>query len=100
MVASPAAYAWSSYCCNALGVKSKLITPHAEYLQLGKDLPARLQAYRELFKEHVDAQLLQSIRDSTNKNMALGTTRFKEAIETALGRRLRPAASGRPKKEM
>ena len=99
MVENPAAYGWSSYCCNALGVESKLVTPHIEYLQLGKNLPSRLHAYRELFNEHMDTQMLQDIRASTNKNMALGTTRFKEEIEATLSRRVRPASPGRPRKE-
>ncbi len=36
MVDDPSAYTWSSYHCNALGIESKLCTPHEEYLKLGK----------------------------------------------------------------
>jgi putative transposase len=41
MVASPAAYPWSSYHANALGRTDILLTPHPLYLQLGSDAPLR-----------------------------------------------------------
>ena len=78
MTKDPAAYAWSSYRCNALGVGSAMITPHEEYLRLGRDVPTRLQAYRELFVDQLDIRFLQEIRDSTRRNLAIGSTRFKE----------------------
>ncbi len=95
IVEDPADYAWSSYRSNALGLRSELATPHALYLQLGAGKECRLHAYRKLFKENVEERLLQDIRESTNRNLALGTERFKEEIEAALARRVRLAAPGR-----
>ena len=37
MVKDPAEYSWSSYAFNALGIKTKMHTPHSEYLYIRKD---------------------------------------------------------------
>lgn len=97
MVEDPAEYIWSSYQCNALGKQSTLIKPHDEYLRLGKDVAEREENYRELFKYHVDGQLIKDLREATNKGMALGSERFKEEIEFNYKRRVKPARMGRPK---
>ena len=43
--------------------------------------------------------LLDQIRESVNKGLALGND-LKDEIETLYGRRLRPAKMGRPKKSL
>ena len=86
MVEDPADYMWSSYRSNALGQKSKLWTPHQEYLSLGVDNAARSKNYRSLFLEKVDGSLLNDIRQAANKGLALGSDKFKDEIE-ALGNR-------------
>lgn len=50
MVDSPADYEWSSYPANALGVRDRLISPHALYLSLAKNEEKRRNFYRDLFK--------------------------------------------------
>ena len=96
MVADPGEYSWSSYPVNALGKVSELCTPHQEYLDLGKDTSSRQKNYRDLFTHHVDGELLEEIRDSTYKGMAVGNDRFKEELATLTGRRLTPKKRGRP----
>ncbi len=96
MVNDPAAYHWSSYQVNGLGKKSALCTPHYNYLELGKTKVARQEQYRNLFLHEVDGELLQEIRDSTNKGMAVGNDRFKAEIEALTGRRLHLKKRGRP----
>lgn len=98
IVAHPADYKWSSYRCNALGAESNLRTPHAEYMSLGCNSEERRRAYRALFREQIDAVVLQKIRDSSNKGIALGNDRFKDEIEALSGSRVRPARMGRPRK--
>jgi len=98
IVGDPSAYVWSSYHCNGLGIESDLCTPHEEYLKLAKQKEKRLQAYRALFKAHIDGELLEQLRGSVNKGLALGNDRFKDEVETLYGRRVRPAIMGRPKK--
>ena len=97
MVDDPANYRWSSYQVNALGVESKLLTPHPLYLQLGKTKPQRLSRYRELFQAHIDGELLFDIRYALNKGLVLGTESFKAEVEELTGRRVHPMKRGRPR---
>jgi putative transposase len=96
MVNQPQDYRWSSYHTNALGKASYLITPHEQYLRLGLDDTERREAYRELFKAHLDEEMVGQIRSATNGNYALGSERFQKEIEIALGRRASRGQSGRP----
>ena len=76
---------------------AQLLQPHEQYLRLGKDDAARREAYRALFKAHVDETTLTRIRQATNGNYALGNARFQAQIEAALGRRAQRASAGRPR---
>jgi len=100
MVDDPSKYAWSSYGCNGLGIETDLCTPHDEYLKLGNSKVKRQLAYRALINTHVDGELLEQIRGSVNKGLALGNARFKDEVETLYGRRVRPAKMGRPRKSL
>ena len=91
MVADPADYKWSSYRSNALGIRSKLLTPHPLYLSLGNTKASRLRNYRELFGLTIDKELLLDIRYSLNKGLVLGTEQFKTEVEALTGRRVRSA---------
>jgi putative transposase len=99
MVVKPQDYRWSSYHANGLGRASALLTPNAEYLRLGRDDEARREAYRALFRAHVDEALTDEIRDATNGNFVLGDERFQEQIARALGRRVVRGKAGRPVKQ-
>ena len=96
MVAHPGEYRWSSYAINAQGKPSTLITPHAEYLALGRDEAIRRQRYADLFKSEIDDVELKDIRAAVNGGYAFDGERFKSAIAAALGRRVAPASGGRP----
>jgi len=98
MVPHPAEYRWSSYRANAQGEASELLTPHPLYLALGADAATRQQAYRGLFRYELEPGVVDSIRQATNGNFALGDSRFGEQIAQALGRRVQPGKSGRPRK--
>ena len=54
MVEDPDDYSWSSYSCNALGIKTNLQYPHSLYLALGRTQKERLEKYRALFKAHIE----------------------------------------------
>ena len=99
MVVKPQDYRWSSYHANGLGRASALIAPHDEYLRLGRDAAERREAYRALFRAHVDEALTDEIRDATNGNFVLGGERFQEQIAQALGRRVVRGKAGRPAKQ-
>ena len=99
MVDDPAEYIWSSYSCNALGSMSNLHTPHSLYISLANNESLRQKNYRSLFTYHLDGQLLNKIRSTVNKGLALGDGRFVEQLERLTNQRLSPAKRGRPKKE-
>jgi len=99
MVDDPADYVWSSYSCNALGDMNDLYTPHSLYTGLANNALSRQQNYRNLFADHFDGQLLNKIRSTVNKGLALGDGRFVEQLERLTNQRLSPARRGRPKKE-
>ena len=96
MVEDPGDYYWSSYKANALGVHSKILTPHPIYSQLGRTKPERLTNYRELFKSEFNGELLQDIRHAVNKGLVLGTEKFKAEVETLTKQRVRPITRSRP----
>ena len=96
MVEKPEQYRWSSHRANGAGTVDRLVTPHTEYLKLGRTDNERCRAYLALFKAHLDTPRLNQIRQATNGNYALGNARFKVEIEQALKRRATPRKGGRP----
>jgi putative transposase len=75
-----------------------VIRPHALYEALGLDAVSRQAAYRELFRYELEPGLVDQIRRATNGNFALGSERFAADAAAALGRRVLPGKSGRPRK--
>jgi hypothetical protein len=53
---------------------------------LAVDPSARQQAYRMLFHNVIDEEFLARIRKNTNACGVIGDNRFKDQIETMLGR--------------
>lgn len=100
MVTKPQDYRWSSFHANAMGRANAILTPHDQYLRLGRTDVARRQAYRALFRAHLDEALVDEIRSATNGNYALGNRRFQEQIEAVLGRRAIRGVAGRPSKTL
>jgi len=98
MVKTLAAYRWSSYARNALGKPNNLIQPHALYQALGRTEKQRMEAYRELFKAHLDDNDLRDIRASWQTGTPLGNDYFKQKIEAKLACKVGQARRGRPNK--
>ncbi len=98
MVKKPGDYPWSSFHYNALGKEDKLLTPHPIYQNLGSDSSQRQANYFALFDHQIPKQTLEEIRNATNKAWVLGNDRFKEKIETLLGRQVQPKARGGDKR--
>ncbi|MEN6585775.1 MAG: transposase [Sulfuricella sp.] len=99
MVAHPAEYRWSSYRANAQGEADALLKPHPLYAALGMDSAGRQAAYRELFRYELEPGLADEIRRATNGNYALGNEHFAAQVAAALGRRVLPGKSGRPRQK-
>jgi putative transposase len=99
MVGHPAEYAWSSYRANAQGETNSVLTTHPLYTALDPNEMERGAAYRELFRNELDPGMVDQIRAATNGNYVLGNARFQAQIAKALGRRVTPGKSGRPRKQ-
>ncbi|MGH8626967.1 MAG: transposase [Gammaproteobacteria bacterium] len=56
----PDDYRLSSYPCNALGQRDHLIEPHEDYLRLMAEPALRQAVYRDLFRVHIDPELLKA----------------------------------------
>ena len=98
MVLHPADYPWSSYLANAEGSDDPLLTEHPRYLALGSSPESRRSAYRGLFRQQMEPELIDEIRGATNGNFVLGNPRFCAQIEQMIGRRATPGKNGRPRK--
>lgn len=97
MVRDPGKYPWSSYRGHGLGQANELITDHALYGALGRLEEERRSAYRALFRAHLEDEALGEIRASINRGLPLGSERFREQVEAALGRRVGLKQRGRHK---
>jgi putative transposase len=89
-------YRWSSHRANAEGKYDALVTPHDEYLRLGRGEDERRQAYQALFKAQLDPETVEEIRVATNGNFVLGAERFQREVACALKRRVTRGRPGRP----
>ena len=99
MVEYPADYPWSSYRSNGQGMASPLLRPHPLYSAQGRSDEERCGCYRELFRAHLEPELIDEIRQATIGNFVLGDARFGAEIEVMLQRRVTPGKAGRRKKQ-
>ena len=97
MVEHPGEYRWSSYAGNAQGQANPLLSAHPLYEELGSEPEARRHAYRELFRHHMDNDLLHAIREALNQELVLGRDDFKDRIAQMTARQTRPGPIGRPR---
>ena len=92
MVSHPRDYTWSSYHSNALGVPCDLLTPHDLYFALGRSALERQRHYQGLFDQEIAPELLDELRQATNRAWAFGSEELKADIESIANRR--PASLG------
>lgn len=97
MAEKPSDYYWSSYSANALGKSSSLLSPHSEYLKLGRYPKQRRERYQALFSAHMEQPVVEAITVATNKGLALGSDRFKAQVESVYSRRVTAGKVGRPR---
>ena len=98
MVDHPGDYRWSSYADNAQGLDTTVrVTPHERYIALGKNVSLRQQAYRELFRRSLAAELVHEIRQATNSCLVLGNERFQQMIASVTGQKTTLGKAGRPR---
>jgi putative transposase len=87
MVKDPADYTWSSYGAHAHGQAVRMWQPHSEYMALGLDQTSRLEAYRKLFVEDMNRELVLDIRKALNTGLALGNDSFRKEVEQLTSQR-------------
>jgi putative transposase len=98
IVKHPHDYYWSSYSVNAEGDESDLLSEHRAFKNLGRTKTQRKAAYKELFRERLNDNVIDEIRIRTNGNFALGSKDSQNRIMKASGRRVTPGEPGRPRK--
>ena len=98
MVNSPSQYRWSSYRANAQGKPDALLTPHPLYQQLSRNPLKRREAYKALFKAHIDQQQHDHIQKAYQTGTPLGNDYFREKIERKLQCKVGQDRRGRPSK--
>ena len=96
MVEAPGDYQWSSYQANTQPVDDGVVQNHPIYTQLGVSDDERREAYRELFRDHIDSDLIHQIREALNHELVLGSSYFKDRIEEITNRQARLGKPGRP----
>jgi len=93
MVATPAAYVWSSHRGNIGLADDKLLSPHVEYLALASESASRYAAYRAVFEMEEDPALVKAIRAATHGGYAL----VGESLKSQLAQRAeRPLERRKP----
>ena len=97
MVEDPAHYRWTSYRANGLGQANALISPHPLYAAMGNTAATRQQAYRALFRAHLEQAAIDDIRMALNQNQPLGDNRFHGKIARMMGERRQARPRGRPR---
>ncbi len=100
LVALPGDYHWSSYL-HHVGLKSDpLIVDHVLYWGLGNTPFEREAIYKEMAERALTSVEVLELVDATNKGWALGSDKFKLALEKQSKQRVSPAKRGRPSKSI
>jgi hypothetical protein len=58
-----------------------LIEPHEDYLRLGREPAERQATYRDLFRVHIDPEMLKGVRQATQSNRGFCADYFQTQIE-------------------
>ncbi len=94
IVRHPRAYRWSSYATNAMGQPNPLVTQHTVFNRLGRTPNGRQSAYRALFRETVPDEVLDDLRQATNRGWVFGGKKFQSRMSRLSGRRTTPLPRG------
>ena len=82
---------------NAAGKDDPLLKWHPLYQKLGVTCEHRQFCYRELFNVDLNREVVHDIRQALSQELVLGRSDFKEMIEKAVVRQVRPGVPGRPR---
>lgn len=96
MAAHPGSYEWSSYGQNITGDPTGLVTPHPEYLNLGREAAQRAEAYARLFEVPQFDEELEAFRQGARQGKAVGSELFCRGLEGVLRRPVAFVPQGGP----
>ncbi len=96
MVTVPSHYRWSSYRANAQAKPDAVVTHHLLYKKLGRNSGERTEAYKALFKAHIDQVAHDKMQKAYQTGTPLGNDYFREKIERKLKRKVGQDRRGRP----
>jgi REP-associated tyrosine transposase len=89
-------YLWSSFRSNARGEACDFLTPHDEYLRLGRTVDERQAVYRDTLGSFGADARFDEIRQATQAGYVVGDSGFKNAMARIVGRRVQAGSPGRP----
>jgi putative transposase len=98
IVLQPEAYWWSSYGAKVGTARNSWLDLDDFYLGLGRNVARRQQRYRQWMQETQSEAESELIRQAVRRNQLTGNSRFVDAIEKKLGKRIEMRGRGRPKK--
>lgn len=98
LVRRPEDFVWSSFRRNASGAADALVTTHPIFDGLGPDANGRQTAYRKLFNHDLDSDMLNAVREATNKGWVLGGSDFTRKIDELVSRQVNPTSRGGDRK--
>lgn len=96
MVAAPVDYPWSSHRHYAHGEPNDWLCPHPTLVGLNADPVRRREIYRGLVDHGTRPGELDAMRTHLRQGRPWGDARFREQIESLLGRNAQPRPRGRP----
>ena len=92
-------YRWSSHA-HLLGVRNdRLLTPHAQFWNLGNTPFAREAAYADLVRTGLGSQEVAALTASALSGWALGDDAFIQQLQKHTARRVVQGRAGRPRVE-
>lgn len=98
MVKNIGDYPWSSYRANGMGANISLLSPHPEYLALGRTHERRASNYRRLIAAGITDSDVEEIRNCLNKEWVVGAKEIKGNTEGMNERRATRARWGGDRK--
>ncbi|MHB1695659.1 MAG: transposase [bacterium] len=96
---NPGAYPWSSYIARTGGDGKDWLDLDPVFLGLGETEAKRLENYQKFIQDNVAPEELKFIRESIKRGQLTGNSKFEEAVEQIIGRRIERRAQGRPFKK-
>jgi putative transposase len=96
LASGPDAYEWSSFGQNITGDPGGLITPHAEYLMLGRNAVQRASAYGHLLDVPEDPDDISALRRGVAQGGAVGSETYCRGMAHLIGKPVTFMRRGRP----